>query len=219
VTFVKVCGLSELEDVTAAALAGADFVGFVFAESRRRVTADKARDLVAAIGTRETRPATVGVFAGSPAAEVNRIAAYCGLDRVQLSGGESWRFCSQIDRPIIKTIHVAPQSTGDSIRRMIQEGRRLLKDKDHIFLLDTNGGAASGGTGLTFDWELAREVAAVFPVVIAGGLTPGNVADLISRARPWGVDVSSGVETDGKKDAAKISAFIRVVRGTGSPAR
>jgi phosphoribosylanthranilate isomerase len=219
VTFVKVCGLSELEHVTAAALAGADFVGFVFAESRRRVTADKARDLVAAIGTRETRPATVGVFAGSPAAEVNRIAAYCGLDRVQLSGGESWQFCAQIDRPIIKTIHVAPQSTGDSIRRMIQEGRRLLKDKDHIFLLDTHGGAASGGTGLTFDWELAREVAAVFPVVIAGGLTPGNVADLISRARPWGVDVSTGVETDGMKDAAKISAFIRVVRGTGSPAR
>jgi phosphoribosylanthranilate isomerase len=219
VTRVKVCGLSEIEHVVAAADGAANFVGFVFAESRRRVTPDKARELVEAVRRRESRPQTVGVFAGFPATEVNMVVDHCGLDRVQLSGDESWEFCAQITRPIIKTLHVSPQSTGGAVLRVMEEGRRRLKNTDIVFLLDARVGTASGGTGQTFDWTLAKEVAARFPVVVAGGLTPLNVAELIHEAHPWGVDVSSGVETAGIKDEAKIRSFIEAVRRAESSAR
>jgi phosphoribosylanthranilate isomerase len=217
VTRIKICGLSETEHVLAAAAAGADFVGLVFAPSRRRVAPDKAFGLVEALRRLKTATETVGVFAGFPAVQVNRIADYCGLDRVQLSGGESWEFCTQIDRPIIKTVHISPQSTGDSLLRAIEEGRRLLQNRNLVFLLDTRVGTASGGTGQTFDWRLAKEVGTRFPVVVAGGLTPVNVTRLVREVQPWAVDVSSGVETLGNKDTAKIDKFIEAVRRAELP--
>jgi len=212
VTKVKICGLMEAEHALVAAEAGADFVGVVFAEGRRKLTPEKAREIAAAVHRLAKPPPVVGVFARHTAADVNRIAGFCGLDRVQLAGGESWPFCLEMGRPITKTIHVAPETTADQVLAEIAEGSRALAGHDFIFLLDTKLGDASGGTGRLFDWSIAREVALRYPVIVAGGLDPDNVPRLLRDVQPWGVDVSSGVETNGRKDAAKIRAFIEAVR-------
>ena len=209
---VKICGLTEIGPALVAAQAGADFLGMVFAPSRRRVSPEEARVLVEAIHKLKPRPAVVGVFVNSPAAEVNRIAEYCHLDRVQLSGDENRECCQEIKYPIIKVIHIAPAAESDSVLAEIDEWHHLALGHDLIFLLDSKTGHDYGGTGKTFDWRLAREVSARFPVLVAGGLTPANVGELVQQAWPWGVDIASGVETGGQKDNAKIRAFIEAVR-------
>jgi phosphoribosylanthranilate isomerase len=168
--------------------------------------------LVQAISGSGTRPAVVGVFVNRLAEEVNRIADYCPLDWVQLSGHESWAYCQEIKKPIIKVIHISPGTTVEEVLSNIETGYRLLAKKEFVCLLDAEVGGAYGGTGQTFDWELARAVSARFPVIVAGGLTPTNVGQLLMVVKPWGVDVSSGVETDGQKDPVKIKEFIEVVR-------
>ncbi len=211
-TRVKICGLSEVEHVLAAAEAGTDFVGFVFAESRRRVTAEQAVELVKAIGRLHQRPETVGVFADAKADEVNEIAERCHLDRVQLSGDETWQYCAHISRPVIKVLHVSQATTADQVLASIEEGRSILRGREFTCLLDSKIGKTHGGTGQTFDWKVAKRVASEFPIIVAGGLGPLNVAELVREAHPWGVDVSSGVETAGRKDPAKIRDFIEAVR-------
>ena len=215
-TRVKVCGLAEVEHALAAAAAGADFLGLVFAPGRRQVSTAKARQVVAAVHSLNPRPATVGVFVSRPAAEVNRVAADCGLDRVQLSGDETWEYCRDIERPFIKVIHIATQTTATEIIDDIEAGQRALPGKDFVCLMDTKTGNAYGGSGQTFDWRLAEEISTAFPVIIAGGLTPENVGGLVRDIHPWGVDVSSGVETNGRKDPVKIRDFIMVVRQADS---
>jgi phosphoribosylanthranilate isomerase len=212
VTRIKICGLSETQHVLAAAEAGADFIGLVFASSPRQVYTKKALQLIEAVCSLKTRPAVVGVFVNSPAAEVNRIADYCQLDFVQLSGDETWDYCRQIERPIIKAFHILENSTPDEILSEITAGYRLLPPQKLICLLDSKVGNMYGGTGQAFDWKFAVKIAAEYPVFIAGGLTSRNVGRLIKKSQPWGVDVSSGVETDGRKDTAKIVAFIKAVR-------
>jgi len=212
VTRIKICGLSEIQHVLAAAEAGADFLGLVFAPSRRQVSIKKALQLVEAVCHVKTRPAMVGIFVNSTADEINRIADYCRLDRVQLSGDENWDYCQKIERPIIKAVHVSNTSTADEIISEIAIGYRLLPQKNLICLLDSKVGDTYGGTGQAFDWKLARKISARFPLLIAGGLTATNVGRLVKKTQPWGVDVSSGVETGGQKDTAKIEAFIKAVR-------
>ena len=216
-TRIKICGLSEIEHALAASEAGADFLGLVFAPSRRQVSPEKALMLTEAILDLPHRPALVGVFANAPAEEVNRIATYCHLDWVQLSGEESWQYCQEIERPIIKALHVTPNMKSREIIAEIESGIKLCRKKDPLFLLDTHASGAYGGTGQTFNWQLAQEISARFPVIVAGGLNPDNVGTLVSEARPWGVDVSSGVESDGRKDISKIRAFIASVRKAESP--
>jgi phosphoribosylanthranilate isomerase len=212
VTKIKICGLSETQHALATAKAGADFIGLVFAPSRRRVSAKKALQIVKAIHRLRPRPDIVGVFANSTTEEVNRIADYCNLDWVQLSGDETWHYCQQIERPVIKTIHVLTTKTTEEIVDEITEGHRLLPDGKLICHLDSKVGDAYGGTGQTFNWQLAKEVSSRFSVIIAGGLTPDNVGQLVKEVQPWGVDVSTGIETDGRKDVTKITAFIQIVR-------
>jgi phosphoribosylanthranilate isomerase len=212
VTRIKICGLSEIQHALAAAKAGADFLGLVFASSRRQVSIEKALPIVKEVHALNPHLVVVGVFANSTADEVNRTADYCNLDWIQLSGNETWDYCQQIERPIIKTVHVSSAKTVEGIVSEIAMGYRLLPRHDFVCLVDSKVGDAYGGTGQAFDWKLAKEVSARFSVIIAGGLTPANVSQLLEEVRPWGVDVSTGVESNGQKDTAKIKKFIQAVR-------
>jgi len=201
VTRVKICGLRELEHGRVAVEGGAAMLGFVFAPSRRRVELDVARDIIAALRP-EGSFAAAGVFVDETADTMNRIAAYCDLDYIQLSGDEPDEIVASLERPVIRAIHV-----GDDDDRLRE---RLVSAPGELILLDTAVPGSRGGTGETFDWS--RLPVLDRPVLLAGGLHPENVAGAIATVRPWGVDVSSGVESAGRKDAAKIRAFIASAR-------
>jgi phosphoribosylanthranilate isomerase len=209
---IKICGITETSQARAAADAGADYLGLVFAPSRRQISPQKAAGIVRVVQFAKRRPAMAGVFVNSTAAEVNSIAASCRLDWVQLSGDESWEYCLQIEKPVIRVVHISGHSSASDITETVEKGYALLAREKLICLLDTRAESAYGGSGQKFDWQLARNVAASFPVMIAGGLSPQNVGRLIKEVAPWGVDVSSGVETGGCKDMRKIRDFIEAVR-------
>lgn len=213
-THIKICGIQDENHALAAIEAGADFIGLVFAPSRRQVSPQKALSLVEVVRGLRSGPAVVGIFVNAAAQEVNHIADYCQLDWVQLSGDETWQYCQELKKAIIKVIHVSSRQKTDEILADIETGYQLLPEKELVCLLDSRVGSAYGGTGQVFNWQLAREVSARFPVMIAGGLTPANVGQLIREVQPWGVDVSTGVESNGLKDASKIRAFVKAVRST-----
>ncbi|MFC2008524.1 phosphoribosylanthranilate isomerase [Chloroflexota bacterium] len=204
---VKICGLREEEHVIAAAEAAADYIGFVFAPSKRQVTPERARELVSVLKECSHRPQVVGVFVNEPTSVVNHAADYCGLDAIQLSGYEYATYARLVERPVICTVHVAAGMTADDVDEAICRTDDM-RDSSGLVLLDTGSKEAFGGTGLTFDWDIAREVSLRHQVLIGGGLTPANVGQLITYVRPFGVDVSSGVERDGRKDASLIWAFV-----------
>ncbi len=210
-TRVKICGIKEEVHALAAAEAGADFIGLVFAPSQRQISPAQAEKIAAAVKKGNTAIEVVGVFVNMPAPEVNRIADFCHLGWVQLSGDESWEYCREITSPLIKAIRVGRRQSPQEICTTLAAGTRVLPQK-HIYLLDSKIKGKYGGTGKPFNWSLARQAAEQFSVIIAGGLTPENVAQAIKTAAPWGVDVSSGVEVDGIKHAARIRALIEAVR-------
>ena len=210
-TRVKICGIRDENHALAAVEAGADFIGLVFAPSQRQVTPTKACEIASAVKKSSDATKVVGVFVNAPASQVNEIADFCALDCVQLSGDESWEYCREVVEPVIKAIRIGQQSPAE-LYAELSAGGQLLPQQRFIALLDSQVEGKYGGTGESFNWNLAQQVAKRFPVIIAGGLDPKNVARLIERVRPWGVDVSSGVETGGVKDIAKIKAFIEAVR-------
>ena len=209
-TKVKICGITEVFYAQAAIEAGADLIGVVLAPSPRQVTYEKAREIAAAV-KKYNLPA-VGVFVNMPAATVNTVASSCELDWVQLSGDESWEYCQQIEKPVIKAVHISPEWDEKELLTHLENGQRKLGSRSLIYLLDTFVEQKYGGTGQAFAWEIARRAVAKFPIIIAGGLHPENVREVVSSLRPWGVDVSSGVESQGVKDVAKIKAFVQAVR-------
>lgn len=182
-----------------AAAAGADAIGFVFAPSRRQVTVAQARQIAAALPPFVTK---VGVFVDEDRARILEIAGACRLEMLQLHGTESPEFAAALPLPVLKAV------------RMRDAGSlRVLGDyRVAAFLLDSYDPELAGGTGRAFNWELAAGLRAPAPVILSGGLTVENVARALDVVRPYGVDVSSGVESDGRKDPGKIRAFIGRVR-------
>lgn len=202
---VKICGIRTVEAAQAATTAGADLLGFNFAPiSRRKVDVETAREAVEAI--RAQSPLSAGIFVNQPVDEVARIARVVGLDYVQLSGSEDAAYCRQVaeasGRPIIKAIRLADPAEAEQLDTFQAE------PAVHVLLADAAAKGSWGGSGETWDWRLAVNVASRFPVLLAGGLTPENVSHAIAAVRPWGVDVASGVEANGHTDPEKVRAFI-----------
>jgi phosphoribosylanthranilate isomerase len=198
---VKICGLREREHAQAAVDAGADLVGFVFAPTRRYVAPDVVAGIVASL---PSSIQTVGLFVNEPAESVRSIVRGCGLSFAQLCGDESIDYCQSLGVSSVKSFRVRGPEIADDVAAF----------EAHVAwsILDGFQPNAYGGTGTTFDWKLARALADRFPIMLAGGLSPSNVAEAIRIGRPMGVDVSSGVETMGVKDIVKIVAFIEAAR-------
>ena len=193
---IKICGICDLESAKTAVEAGADMIGFHFCDSDRRVSPDDAREILEEL---PVRTSVVGVFIDEQPAEVRRIAEYLDLDLVQLHGSEAPGF--QAGRPVMKVLKVR-----DGVFRGAD-------DWPDPIMLDSWSADQRGGTGQTWDWEVARPLLRTRSVFIAGGLQPGNVGKVVSQLKPYGVDVSSGVEARVRvKDAEKVRAFIRAVR-------
>ncbi|WP_018663847.1 indole-3-glycerol phosphate synthase TrpC [Heyndrickxia acidiproducens] len=196
---VKICGIRTLEAAKAAVEAGADMIGFVFADSRRKITPEKATQIAAQL-PRDIEK--VGVFVNEKPEIITKIADIAGLDYVQLHGDETPEQVAAIPYPVIKACAV--QSRKDI------EG--LQAYRCDMVLLDSPKGKYRGGNGTAFDWELAKDLSKHRTVILAGGLSAENVAEAIFTARPQIVDVSSGVETDGEKDTEKIFAFTAAAK-------
>ncbi len=200
-TQIKICGITSLKDALLARDLGADAVGFVFAKSPRRVSVSKAASISSKLGGSVSK---VGVFVDQSAAEINKTVKRCLLDYVQLHGDESPAFCGKIKARVIKAFRVKNGASIASIR----------KYKADAILLDTFDPAAHGGTGKTFDWELAvRAKKAGRPLILSGGLNIRNLASAIKKVRPQAVDLSSGVESSpGKKSAVKMKKAIAIAK-------
>ena len=214
-TRVKICGLGSLDSALAAATLGADLLGIVFEpHSRRCLEVEEARRMVQAFRARwpQESPRWVGVFANQPLEEVNHVLEYCDLDMAQVSGQESLDYCRQVVRPVVKVIHVRSDVPAEEALEGLERSLATYLGDGHMCLLDTFRKGVHGGTGQVFDWAVARELSRSYSFLMAGGLNPQNVAEAIRQVEPWGVDVSSGVETDGNKSTAKVADFIAQVR-------
>lgn len=198
----KICGITRIEDALAAAEAGADAIGLVFyAKSPRAVSVQQARAIIAALPPFVT---TVGLFVDASPCELGEILDAVPLDLLQFHGDETPVYCDGWRRPYIKALRVKP---GDDIGAQIDAyaGARGV-------LLDTFVPGVPGGTGEAFDWSLVPQAASK-PIILAGGLTPENVAAAIAQVRPYAVDVSGGVEASkGIKDGDKIKRFMQAVK-------
>jgi phosphoribosylanthranilate isomerase len=209
-TFVKICGLRTIEHALAAVASGADLLGFIFAPSRRQVSPEDVVTIAAAVRAASLSSARqvdlVGVFVNETPRRILEIAEQCDLDAIQLSGDEHPSMRDQLpNRTLIKAIRL----NRAAIELSWLHGAPSLSTR---FLVDAQVPGAYGGAGVLADWDGAADLARQHQLLLAGGLTPENVGAAIRRVRPWGVDVSSGVETNGVKDATKIRAFIAAAR-------
>jgi phosphoribosylanthranilate isomerase len=234
--WIKICGNTNLEDAQLAARLGADAIGFVFAPSPRQVTLAQVAAITPHLPAHVER---VGVFSSRDAEQIEAIAIEAGLTTVQLHGGLDEALARKLDEKfkgsvrIIQTLHwpvgqpsphapTNPATDSPAALLAVQIERiARLRLTDRI-LIDSKVGAAMGGTGIAFDWTAARTLFASATtgvnLIVAGGLTPQNVAQAIDRLKPWGVDVSSGVEASpGRKDPALLSRFLQNARAASAP--
>lgn len=196
---IKFCGITNIKDALEAAGLGINALGFVFAKSPRQVSPEKAKEII------EKLPpwiSAVGVFVNEKSEAVSEIAEHCRLDYIQLHGEESPEYCGSLGLKVIKTIK-------DDIEK--------ISDYNVSgFLLDTHDHGKAGGTGKTFNWDLALDAKKYgCPIILAGGLTPENIGEAVEKVKPYGVDVSSGIElAPGKKDYEKMKRFVEEVKKT-----
>jgi phosphoribosylanthranilate isomerase len=210
VTRVKLCGTTRLEDAEQAVAVGAWAIGFVlWAPSRRACDPAVAAGIARAV---RRRVELVGVFVNPHLDEVVHTVEGIGLTHVQLHGDEGPAFCAAVaQRTGARVIKALRIGSGADIRA----AERFHTD---LHLLDASVAGARGGTGRTWDWNLAAQRRSAIPLILSGGLTPENVADGIAAVRPWAVDVASGVEAEpGVKDPAKVEAFVAAVHAVGAP--
>ena len=198
---VKICGITNLDDGLLAAELGASALGFVFAASPRQIDANKAK---ASIDGLPPFISKVGIFADEDREKVRETAAFCGLDVLQFHGSEEPSYCQGFSRKVIKAFRVKDLNSLNS----------LSSYKVSAYLLDSYTEDVCGGTGKTFNWQIAKEAKkAGKPIILSGGLNPANVAEAIEEVCPYAVDVSSGVEKEaGKKDPEKLKKFMEEVK-------
>jgi len=196
-TRLKICGITNEKDAIMVSNLGTDAIGFVFAESKRKITPERAKQIIKMLPPFIT---TVGIFMDAGLTDVNEITEYTSLDAVQLHGNENPEYCDKMNRKVIKGILVTENDTKESLTK------KMNAYSASAFILDPGR-----GSGKTFNWDIARKIEQ--PLIIAGGLTPENVKQVIRDLNPYGVDVSSGVEKKyGEKDEEKVKKFIEEVR-------
>ena len=198
-TKVKICGLRRIEDAIWANELLPDYIGFIFAKSKRRVTAEQAAEIASKL---DKRIKTVGVFVNATQSEIDDILQTCPLDVLQLHGEETPAFCAQQSVSMWKAFRITGKTDFDKTTAYNAEA----------FLFDGYSAKAYGGVGATFNWLWLAAYKGTTPMIIAGGIDEHNVAEAINAGNPYAVDISSAVETDGFKDAAKVARFIRKVR-------
>jgi phosphoribosylanthranilate isomerase len=199
---VKICGITNRDDALHAVQAGADALGFIFhAASPRNVSPEQAAAVIEAL---PPFVQAVGLFVNADIEFVNATCNLCRLDMVQLHGDEPPEVCDLVCRRVMKAFRIKDITSLEPMKDYRVAG----------YLLDAWSPGAYGGTGLVFNWEVAEIAKRYGPIILAGGLTPDNVRQAVERVEPYGVDVSSGVESSpGKKDPAKVQAFIRQAKG------
>ncbi|WP_242212683.1 phosphoribosylanthranilate isomerase [Bacillus cereus group sp. BfR-BA-01383] len=198
---VKICGITDMETAKLACEYGADAIGFVFAESKRKITPEQAKEI---IGELPTRVLKVGVFVNESVEMIQKIADECGLTHVQLHGDEDNHQIRRLNIPSIKAVGVA-------VEKNIEHAKKYETD---YLLFDSPKEKFHGGNGKTFSWELLAHMPNELreKTILAGGLNTLNIEEAIRTIQPYMVDVSSGVETEGKKDVEKIKQFIKKVK-------
>ena len=206
---IKICGITNNEDAQVAVEAGVDALGFVFYRNSPRFVEPKVAQQIIA----QLPPFIfcVGVFVNETMEMIRHTMDECGLTFAQLHGDETPSYCKTLARPVLRALRLRDRVSLLSIAEY--QGRFGVKG----FVIDAFSESAYGGTGKVVDWKLGAEAAKVFPILLAGGLTPDNVQQAIHHVQPYGVDVSSGIEAHpGKKDPIKIQAFVRAVRGVST---
>jgi phosphoribosylanthranilate isomerase len=207
-TKIKICGIQTVEHGMCVLEAGADYIGFVFAKSKRQVSEAQAKSIIKELATANKSAKMVGVFVDESLEEMDRIAKFCGLDILQLHGSESVSDYEGASFPIIKSVSIKKQRPPtDELNQAI-----LSHGAADYLLFDTWHKDMAGGSGQTFEWSTLKNEDQKQAFFLAGGLSVENVKEAIRVAKPYAVDVSSGVETEGIKDLDKISAFIKAVK-------
>jgi len=210
---VKICGITNKEDALLAAELGANALGFVFAESPRKVSPENAAKIISELPPFVT---TVGVFVNFPAKEVKEIAEYCNLDALQLHGDETRTYCRQFRQKVIKAFRMRNYTEIEEwlFQEDEYEATTPLDPDSNVvaYLVDAYARGQYGGTGIHLNWELVRNLESRRPLILAGGLDHKNIALAVKVVKPYAVDVSSGVELKpGKKDKYKLREFMKVV--------
>ena len=203
-TKIKICGIKTIDDALAAIDLGADLIGFNFyPKSPRYVEVGMCRNIMSRVRT-IGRVTCVGVFVNASVDEVHAIMDTCGLGLAQLHGDETVEFMESLQEKSFKAF----RGVAD-----VETDNRMIADGAPAFLVDASVKGVYGGSGVTADWDGAAKLAKKYPLLLAGGLTPENVGEAVSRVKPWGVDVASGVESaPGKKDPSRMKAFVRAVQ-------